>query len=223
MILPPLLGAVIVIPVCALILHAAQLRIDALVASLPDWAALVSVLLSILLWLLVLLAGAWITVLVTSLVGGPFFSALAARIEAAETGTQPDAGQSLLAAVASTIGRELAKLGYHLPRLLGLLLLSLVPVVGVMASPLTFAFTAWLMALQFTDLSFENHGQAFSDTRRTLRARMLAAMGFGLPVALALSIPVVNLLLLPGVVAGGTLLAISVRGRAAPGRPVDGT
>lgn len=185
--------------------------IDAFVSSLPDWLSWLSGFLVALAWLFVLLLGAWLAVLVTSLAGGPLFAELAARIEAEVSGARPRGDEGIAAAIAASFRRELAKAAYHLPRLVLLLLLAIVPGVGAIAAPLTFLFSAWMLALQFADLVFENHALPFRETRAVLRARFGPAFGYGIPCTLMMSVPLVNLLLMPAAAAGGVLLALELR------------
>ena len=68
------------------------------------------------------------------------------------------------------------------------------------------AVGAWTLAVQFADYPLENRGRPFRDTLTLLRANRAAALGFGACATLALAVPLVNFLLVPVAVAGGTLL-----------------
>jgi CysZ protein len=86
------------------------------------------------------------------------------------------------------------------------LVASLVPVLNALAPLLWFAFGAWTMAIQFSDYPTENRGRPFHETVALLQRNRSAALGFGACATVALALPLINLLLIPGAVAGGTIL-----------------
>ena len=112
---------------------------------------------------------------------------------------------------ADTVGRELRKLLYYLPRLVILLLLTLIPVVNLVASPLLLVFGVWMMAVQYIDYQADNEKVSFIDTLRWMRGRRGLSLGFGFLVYIGMLIPLVNLLVMPSAVAGSTLLWIRER------------
>ena len=97
---------------------------------------------------------------------------------------------------------------YLLPRLLGLLLVSLIPLVNAVAPFLWILFGAWMMAVQYTDYAADNNDMTFTGLRRRLAERRVQSIMFGLPAYLLLAIPVVNLILMPVGVAGGTVFYV---------------
>ena len=161
--------------------------------------------------LLVLIIG-WVGILLAGIVAGPFYGRISARVEARLTGRVPDAERSLAAEFAAGIRRELHKLLWSLPRLAILAVLGFVPGVNVVASPLSFLFGAWVMAVQFADFSPENRGLEFAETRRALGERRALVLGFGLPTAFGIGVPLLNLLVAPAAAAGGTALRLRARG-----------
>jgi len=111
-----------------------------------------------------------------------------------------------------TMLRELRKLRYHLPRLLLLILVSIVPVLNTFAPLLWLGFGAWMMAVQFCDYTTENRFHDFRDTLALLSANRAAALGFGICVTVTMSIPLLNFIVAPIAVTGGTLLMQQIRG-----------
>jgi CysZ protein len=107
---------------------------------------------------------------------------------------------------AAAVGRELQKLVWSLPRVLGLLLLGLVPGLNMLSAPLSLLVGAWIMAVQFADFSPENRGLSFREARNVLGERQAVVLGFGLPTAFGIGIPFLNLLVAPAAVAGGTAI-----------------
>ena len=62
------------------------------------------------------------------------------------------------------------------------------------------------MAVQFCDFPVENRQRPFQETLSALRRERTAALGFGLCTAVVLAIPLLNFVLIPVAVSGGTLL-----------------
>lgn len=199
MVLPPVLG-----------------WLDRSATALPPWfdewlGWLVTLLQIVLGGLLVLVIG-WFATLLAAVLASPFYGRIAQIVETRLTGGASIIERSLVAEAFAALSRELQKLLWTAPRMIGILLLSLIPVVGVVASPLAFLFGAWVMAAQFTDFTPENQGLEFAETRRTLASRRGLGLGFGALTALAVGIPVLNLIIAPAAVAGGTALWLQIRG-----------
>jgi len=185
-----------------------------LTGLLPDWLAFLGFVLVPLLYLLGILIGAWLFALLAVVVASPFLGDLSSAVERVSSGAGPEP-VPLWASLASAIGRELRKLAYYLPRLLLVFVLSLVPVLNALAPVLWFLFGAWIMAIQFCDYPTENRSRPFRDTVALLQRHRAAALGYGSCATLALSIPLLNLLLIPAAVAGGTLLWRNLQRHAA--------
>ena len=118
----------------------------------------------------------------------------------------PTGWQEIFMVVPRSLGRECRKIFYYLPRLVGLLLLTLVPVVNLFSSPLLLLFGIWMMAVQYIDYQADNDQVCFLDMLRWMRTRRALSLSFGVPVYIGMLIPLVNLLVMPAAVAGSTLL-----------------
>lgn len=177
-----------------------------LVAQLPDWLGFIEQILTPLLYLFGLLFGAWTFGFLAVIIAGPFLGNLSRKVEALENREAPVDPRPFVQGLLNGIKRELRKLGYYLPRLFLVLLITLIPVINFIAPIVWFAFGAWIMAVQFCDYPTENRNLPFSDTLERLRRHRGAALGFGGCTTLFLAIPVVNFLVIPIAVAGGTLL-----------------
>jgi CysZ protein len=88
--------------------------------------------------------------------------------------------------------------------LLGLLLITIIPVINTVAPPLWVLFGAWMMSIQYGDYAADNNDVSFRELQSRMSARWFDALMFGLPAYLLLTVPVVNLILMPVGVAGGT-------------------
>jgi CysZ protein len=173
------------------------------------WPEVVQWVLKPLLYLLGLLAGAWLFGFIATVVGSPFLGELAMRVD-------PPPGAPITPwwrQIGPALVRELRKLAYHLPRLLLLVIISVIPVVNIVAPIFWLTFGAWLMAVQFCDYTTENHERPFTDTLATARQHRAASLGFGACVTLAMSVPLLNFLVAPVAVVGGTRLMQRMQGR----------
>lgn len=177
-----------------------------LVAWLPDWLSFLDVVLVPLLYLFGVLTGAWLFALLAVIVASPFLGTLSAAVERHVRGRAPESGNRLWQDVVGSFGREARKILYHVPRLLAVFLFSLIPAINVAAPALWLLFGAWTMAVQFCDYPTENRARPFSETLQLLNANRMAALGFGFCASAALAIPLLNFLLIPVAVAGGTVL-----------------
>ena len=185
----------------------AVLGIDRLLADLlPAWLDW----LDWLLWPLLVLVFAVVVFftfsIVANLVAAPFNGFLSAAIERMRTGVDPVAGMSLKQEVAQTLSSEAAKLWYTVVRAGPLLLLTLVPGLNVLGTPLWLLFSAWMQSLQHVDYPMGNHGIGFTRQRRMHAEVRWLSLGFGGAVTLAMLVPVLNFLVMPAAVAGATLM-----------------
>lgn len=189
---------------------------DRLMPHLPDWAAFVEWLLWPLFALVVLLVLFFGFSILANLIASPFYGFLAEKIAEQERGlvSPPTSWREIALVVPRSLERECRKIAYYLPRLASLLLLTLIPVVNLAASPLLLAFGVWMMAVQYIDYQADNDQVDFRDLLRWMRGRRALSLGFGLPVYIGMLIPLVNLLVMPSAVAGSTLLWV----REGPGR-----
>jgi CysZ protein len=185
-----------------------------LMATVPGWLSFIEWLLWPVFALLVLLVLFFGFSIVANLIASPFYGFLAEKVAEKERGevSPPTSLREIMLVVPHAVGRELRKIGYYLPRLLILLLLSFVPVVNLVASPLLLLFGVWMMAVQYIDFQADNDQVSFIDMLRWMRGKRMLSLGFGLPVYVGMLIPLVNLLVMPSAVAGSTLLWVRERG-----------
>lgn len=176
---------------------------------LPSWAWLQSM--DWLFWILyggvILLMLAYGFVIVANLIGSPFYGYLAELTEKHLTGQSvvtEDGWSAIVKDIPRALWREVQKIVYYLPRATGLFVIGLIPVVNLVAALLWFLFNSWMMALQYVDYPADNHKVSFSSLRSLLGHTRLSALGFGIPVALAAMVPILNLVVVPAAVCGAT-------------------
>ncbi|MFT2090787.1 sulfate transporter CysZ [Paraglaciecola sp. 2405UD69-4] len=139
-------------------------------------------------------------------IAAPFNGLLAEKVEQHLTGqTMDDTGLlDIFKDIPRTLGRELAKLSYYLPRAIGFLLLFFIlPLFGQV---LWFLFSAWMMAIQYCDYPFDNHKVPFSRMKYVLGNNKSQSFSFGITVSICSMIPIVNFLVMPVAVCGATAL-----------------
>lgn len=188
-----------------------------LMGSLPSWLSFLDFLLWPLFVILLLLMVFFTFTLLANIIAAPFNGFLAEKVEVVVRGADnfpPFSWAELLAMVPRTLKRELRKLSYFLPRAIGLLLLSLIPGLNLIATPLWLLFGVWMMAVQYIDYPCDNHKVSWDDMLAWLRAKRWQSLGFGGITYLALLIPFVNILMMPAAVAGATLFWVREDGAA---------
>ncbi len=174
---------------------------------LPQWLQW----LSIFFWGIFFL-GFFLTVLFTfvtftNLIGAPFNSFLAEKIQYFLTGKI--SAQTLWQTIKNTpaiIGRQFAILGYYLPRAILLLVLFFIPLIQVIAAPAWFLFNAWFMTLQCMDYPTDNNQIPIKVVRQKLKEKRWLSLSFGISVLFFSMIPILNFFVVPAAVAGATKL-----------------
>jgi CysZ protein len=145
--------------------------------------------------------------LLANLIASPFNGLLAEKAEALITGQPVQDNQDfkrLLRELPTTLIDELRKLIYAALWTLPFLLLAfIVPVIGPL---IWFLFTAWMLAVEYSDFPMGNHGLLFADMRARLRQRRMLSLGFGSAAAGLTMLPILNFIAMPASVVGATVL-----------------
>ncbi|MCM2330255.1 CysZ protein [Geopseudomonas sagittaria] len=191
--------------------------VASLMPGLPTWLSFLEYLLWPLFVVLVLLILFFSFTLLANLIAAPFNGFLAEKVEAVVRGedtSPPFSWGELLAMIPRTLARELRKLAYFLPRALGLLVLSLIPGLNLIAAPLWLLFGVWMMAVQYIDYPADNHKLGWDEMLAWLRAKRWQSLGFGTATYAALLVPGLNILLMPAAVAGATVFWVREDGAA---------
>jgi CysZ protein len=182
--------------------------VDAFMPSLPDWLSFLQYILWPLFVLLVVVLVFFSFTMLANIIAAPFNGFLAEKVEVVVRGQDDFPAFSwaeLMAMIPRTVGRELRKLAYFLPRAAVLLILSFIPVVNLVAAPLWILFGIWMMAVQYIDYPADNHKLGWNEMLAWLREKRWQSLGFGGITYLALMIPFVNIIMMPAAVAGATL------------------
>ncbi len=187
---------------------------NAIINLLPDWQWLAPVLeaLAVLIWVAaaivaVILYGYSFSI-ITNILAAPFYGILAEKVEVYYTGKGPPP-EAIAPMIARVTQRELVKLWYFVSRGIGLFILAIIlgfiPFANFFVPIILALWAAWCMAIQFADYPADNHRVPFSLFRQGLGQTRYSAWGFGGLTSLGTMIPVLNIVVMPAAVAGGTV------------------
>lgn len=191
-------------------------------AFLNPAISLVTGLLQLLVWLLLLALLAMVFTNVVQLLAAPFMGFLAAQVDnrtAPALGFPPQPEESIRSMVWRTVRRELRKTGYWLLRAIPLLvlvtLLSLVPVVNLLAPAIWFIWSGWMIAIQYIDYGADTRLVSFDEMLARLREQRILVTSLGCLILGLTMLPLVNLVIMPVAVIAGTLFWLE-RGSSRP-------
>ncbi|MFD3513979.1 EI24 domain-containing protein [Streptomyces sp. NPDC058657] len=174
------------------------------------WLSIFRGLLRALLFALALFLAVITFTAVTLLVGQPFYEALSERVDRSRSpdGTAPESGLPLLRELwisARDSVRVLARVLCY-----GILLFAcgFIPVIGQTVVPvLGFCVSGFFLTEELTSVALQRRGIELKERLALLRSRRSLVLGFGVPLTLAYLVPFVAVFLMPGAVAGATLMA----------------
>ncbi|ROS05628.1 CysZ protein [Sinobacterium caligoides] len=178
-----------------------------LVGYLPGWLAWVTWLMIPLFFIGIFFIIMYTFTAIATIIASPFNGLLSEKLEQHLTGhVSADTGwKQMMATVPRTLKREMQKLGYQIPLLIVVALLAFIPFIGMLSSPLWLLLGAWMMAIQYIDIPFDNHLQPFDSVKFSCRQHRFTSLGFGATATLLSLIPLVNLIVMPAAVCGATL------------------
>ncbi|MFD3354578.1 EI24 domain-containing protein [Streptomyces fradiae] len=145
---------------------------------------------------------------VTLLVGQPFYESLSEAVDRSEGGRVAESGlpfwRELWISARDSL-RIIVRVACY-----GILLFALgfVPVIGQTVVPvLGFCVSGYFLTEELTAVALQRRRLDLKDRLRLLRGRRMMVLGFGVPLTLAYLVPFVAVFLMPGAVAGATLMA----------------
>lgn len=174
---------------------------------LPGWLSWLEYLLWPLFAVLIFIAVYYTFTIVANLLASPFNSILAEKVETNLNGlpvAEFQGYKALAGIIGKTLMSEMKKVLYMLKWLPVLLIISIIPVINLIAPFAWAAYGAWMLSLQYTDYAMGNHEMFFKDELVLLRENRAVALGFGGALTIMMMIPVLNFFVMPVGVAGGT-------------------
>ncbi|EFK99524.1 integral membrane protein [Streptomyces sp. SPB78] len=184
------------------------------------WQGLFRGALTVVLFALVLLGCVLSFTAVTLVVGQPFYDALSEEVDREIDGFPTESGLSL--------GREIwisVRDGVRVlvrAAIWGVCLFAagFLPFVGQTVVPVIgFFVTGFFLAEELASIALARRRVDLRERLALLRGRKQLTWGFGVPLGLAFLVPVVAVFLMPGAVAGATLLARDLRGEPLEAAP----
>lgn len=143
---------------------------------------------------------------VGTIIGSPFYVAIAERIDMHFLGYDETPHQSLFVIVGLAVWYELRKVTVVATTWMIGVALEFVPVVGVFVAPLWLACTTALIALlDYTDVSLGRRYMTFGQRIRLFGRFLPEAIGFAVIVVPCTAIPVLNTITVPLCICGGVL------------------
>ncbi|MEU6080967.1 EI24 domain-containing protein [Streptomyces sp. NPDC047108] len=145
---------------------------------------------------------------VTLLIGQPFYESLSEQVDISQDGFAPESGlplwRELLISAVDSIAVLLRVALYAVL----LFALGFLPLIGQTVVPaLGICVSGFFLAEELTAVALQRRGFRLKPRLVMLRRRRMLTLGFGVPLALLFLVPVVAVFLMPGAVAGATLLA----------------
>lgn len=175
-------------------------------AWLPGWLSWLEWLFLPIVIVLMFIAVFYSFTIIANIIASPFNSLLAERVEQKLNGIPVPEFKGYKAAlknVGKALGGEVSKILYSLKWVLILIIITVIPVVNIMAPVAWAMFGSWMLSLQYTDFSMGNHELFVKDELPLLRKNRAMSLGFGGTLTLLMMIPVVNFFVMPVGVAGG--------------------
>jgi CysZ protein len=174
------------------------------------WRGLVRGVVTVLLFALFLLLAVPAFTAVTLLLGQPVYEVLSERVDrsASPDGAAPESELPLWRQLWNS-ARDSVRILVR-TALWGILLFALgfLPVVGQTVIPVVgILVTGFFLTEELTAIALQRRSIRLRDRLALLRSRRMLVWGFGAPLAAAFLVPVVAVFLMPGAVAGATLLS----------------
>jgi CysZ protein len=149
----------------------------------------------------------------TLTIGDPFYEEISKRVDELSGGA-PETGVPWHRALVWNLADSLRLLVLSVATSVVLFVVGFIPLVGQTVVPVLGATVGgWLLAVEISGVPFNRRGMRLRDRRRLLRANRAMSLGFGVPVFVVFLVPFAAVLIMPGAVAGATLLTRRVLGQ----------
>ncbi|MBA9007843.1 EI24 domain-containing protein [Thermomonospora cellulosilytica] len=171
----------------------------------------------------ILVAGGLVAVLTftaaTLLVGEPFYERISERVEESCGGAPEEPDVPWTVKIGRAVRDSLILGAVAVAFAVTFFALGFVPVLGQFVVPVVAAVVSgWFLAGELTSVALERRGLVRRERFALMRRERPVVVGFGAATFVTFLIPLGAVLVMPGAVAGGTLLA---RERLAPGEPEE--
>lgn len=184
-----------------------QSSLEWIAGWMPDWLEWALIWLPV--GLLIYFIFSLTFVAVAALVASPFNGPLAEAVEMRLGGKTPQVSvKELMKRLPGIAVQESKKIVYYLLWAVPFGMASLVMLIffAPLAPVPWLVFSAWMLALEFSDFPMDNNELLFREMRRRLRAHKWLYLGFGGTALLASTVPILSLIVVPAGVAGATAI-----------------
>lgn len=181
------------------------------------WPGVLRGFLDVLLMVLCLFLAVITFTALTLALGQPFYEALAEHVDQSQSpaGTPPGPGLSAGRMIGDGIALILRAAVWGVV----LFAAGFLPVIGQTVVPaLGIGVTGFFLVQELTTVAMQRRGIELRNQLKLLRSRRMLVWGFGIPLTIAFLVPFVAVLLMPGAVAGATLLTREVCRAPMPAR-----
>ena len=179
------------------------------------WLGLFRGFLTAVLFALALLLSVLTFTAATLLLGQPFYENLSEKVDqdVSPDGTAPESGLPLWRELLISARDSLRVVARALVWAVLLFALGFIPFVGQTVVPVIgFFVTGFFLTEELTAVALQRRGVVLRDRLTMLRSRKRLVWGFGTPLGLAFLVPFVAVFLMPGAVAGATMMARDLLG-----------
>ena len=176
---------------------------------LPDW------IITAIMWLIIPIFTTLIIIIVfftfsifANFLASPFNGPLAEAVEKKLTGLPPTSlsWQQLINETPSALWNELKKIKYFLNLLIPLFILSLVPVLNILAPILWIFLSGWILTIEYHNYPMTNHQLGITEQHKALKDELGLTLGFGLATLVVTMVPILNFIVMPAAICGATAL-----------------
>jgi len=200
-IIPILINTVFLIVLTSVLFYQFTFAVSFMMDWLPNWLEFLAYIVGVICAVLILLFYGYSFSTITNFLAAPFYGVLAEKVEELSLGKKLQ-GEPLLSMVPRTLLRELQKLWYFIWRSLFVFILTFIPIVGPVIGLI---WVAWSMSVQYCDYAADNHQTPFTKLRFQLSGQLSTSWGFGGCVMLGTMVPLLNVVVIPAAVIGGSL------------------
>lgn len=160
---------------------------------------------------------------INGFIAAPFYGILAEKVEQLIDPSVSLPDETFTEMTLRTLKREVQKWAWYIPRALLLVVLSLIPVLNLLAPPLWLLFGIWVLVIEYRDYINDNHGRPIAHTRAEANRSFWDSLAFGGLAFLGMSLPLLNLLTPSAAIAGATAWAATENLNAASSPRVEQT
>ncbi len=186
--------------------------------QLPSWLGFLQGILLVMMGIGFFLLFLSMFTILFNIIAAPFNGLLAEKAQKLLCNT-PIPSISFATMLKRSIKRQMQFLSYFIPRFVAILLLFFVPFIHPFYPFMWFLFNAWMLSIQFQDFAMDNNLVSFKEMRNRINQSPMLSLGFGSFISLASFVPILNLIVMPAAVIGGTRLFCKVDERGTGQRP----